>query len=92
MSKEKWLELHGKSVQHNPLFAVTREYDDVRNKNLIPVCLVDNGPFTAAAVIFSKQEAMAFAASDGRPKKWFLVPITALKDNSGIALKILETI
>ena len=91
-SKEKWLETHSKPVHGNPLFVVIGGYNDLRNKNRIPICLVDNGPFTAAAVIFSKEEAKVFASSDGRQKKWFVVPVTALKDDSGISLRILETI
>jgi len=91
-SKEIWLETHSKPMQGNTLYTVIREYDEIRKKKLIPICLVDNGPFTAAAVIQSKEQAVAFASFDGRQKQWFLVPLTALNDNSGIASKILETI
>jgi len=40
----------------------------------VPVCLVDNGMFTAAAVAFDKRELEAFTQpTDFRPKQWFLV-------------------
>ena len=41
----------------------------------LPVCLVDNGPFDAAAVAFSQREIEAFSQpTDFRPKWWFKVP------------------
>jgi hypothetical protein len=34
------------------------------------VCVVDNGPFEAAAYAFSEDELKVFMAPDGRTKKW----------------------
>ena len=42
------------------------------------VCLVDNGPFVAAAVAYSEEEMRVFSRSDGRPKTWYVI------DNSKI--------
>jgi len=38
-----------------------------------PVCLVDNGAFTAAAVCYDERELEAFKRDDGRRKAWFQV-------------------
>lgn len=38
------------------------------------VCVVDNGPFEAAAYAFSQNELNVFANPDGRPKRWLKVP------------------
>ncbi len=46
--------------------------------NDLPVCLVDNVAFTAAAIIYSKLEMMEFQCTNSLPKRWFLVPISKL--------------
>ena len=52
----------------------------------LPVILVDNGPFTAAAIAYSEREFQEFMdPRDRRPKKIFLVPIKKLVDVSGPA-------
>lgn len=49
------------------------------------VCLVDNGPFTAAAVAYSEQELNEFAdPSDDRLKEWFTVKQANLQTVSDI--------
>ena len=42
------------------------------------VCLVDNGPFTAAAVAINTTEYDCFMRPDGRTKVWYKVPVTDL--------------
>ena len=38
------------------------------------VCLVNNGPFTAAAIVFSPNELKEFTnPQDRRPKLWYMV-------------------
>lgn len=38
----------------------------------LPVCLVNNGPFTAAGIAYDEQEIQAFTVpSDSRPKQWY---------------------
>ena len=45
----------------------------------LPVCLVDNGPFTAAGIAYSRGEIEAFdSPSDDRPKSWWAVKIDDL--------------
>jgi hypothetical protein len=52
----------------------------------VPVCLVNNGPFTAAAVAFSERELEAFQQpGDYRPKTWFLVERAKVRTVSDLA-------
>lgn len=51
----------------------------------VPVCLVDNGPFTAAGVAYDARELNAFdQPNDFRPKFWFKVPREKLYDVSDL--------
>lgn len=47
----------------------------------LPVCLVNNGPFTAAAVCPNERELAEFAREDGRPKVWFQISRRDLADH-----------
>jgi len=38
------------------------------------VCVVDNGPFEAAAYAYSEGEMEEFKINDGRPKTWLYYP------------------
>ena len=59
-----WLIEHGEEIQ-SPC-AITESH--------VPVCLVNNGPFFAAAVGYSLNEVKAFdQPTDLRPKRWFKV-------------------
>jgi hypothetical protein len=40
---------------------------------LFLICLVDNGPFTAAAIAYTERELQHFCQSDPRPKRWCLI-------------------
>lgn len=75
MSKEEWLELFGvRTAAPAPL-----------SETHVPVCLVNNGPFTAAAVGFNDDEVKAFLYPDGRPKIWYTVPRTVVRQVSDLA-------
>lgn len=64
MSKEEWLVRNGK-----PFLGPAKITQDT-----VPVCLVDNGIFTAAGVGFSEEEVEEFNnSSDRRPKTWYTV-------------------
>ncbi len=53
-------------------------WEDAKD-GILPVVLMDNGPFTAAGVCYSKRELEAFTdSSDSRPKKYYLVKIEKL--------------
>jgi hypothetical protein len=43
------------------------------NDETMPVCLVNNGGFTAAAIGYSQSEINCFKQPDGRPKIWYAV-------------------
>lgn len=61
-------------------FTTTPRYEATGPGELL-VCLVNNGPFTAAAVIVNKHEYDAFTQpTDGRPKQWYTVPSLKLKE------------
>ena len=67
-AKEAWLQQNGVKIK----------YQDVPNFDFssdhLPVCLVDNGIFTAAGIAFSPEERDYFIKEDGRPKIWYSVP------------------
>lgn len=66
-TKEQWLQANG--IQQDSVPSL-----DPTGVN-VPVCLMDNGPFTAAVVAYDQSEIDAFSdPSDDRPKVWFLVP------------------
>ena len=75
--KESWLANHGELLLDPP------KWEDVKEGSL-PVCLVDNGPFKAAAVIYSKSELEEFSSpTDPRPKVWFMAKISDLEPVCG---------
>lgn len=67
MTKEAWLMGYGRPLKQTPMKHIEGES--------MAVCLVNNGPFTAAAICYSQHELEAFANSrDRRRKQWFMVP------------------
>lgn len=64
MSKEDWLKANGVPTGSNP-GAIT--------ETQVPVCLVNNGLFSAAAVAYNDRELAEFSRPDGRPKSWYNV-------------------
>ena len=75
ISKEQFLADHG--VPCSTPGPITEDY--------LPVCLVNNGFFTAAGVAYSQGEVEAFQYPDGRPKKWFMVSRENLRKVSDLA-------
>ena len=71
MSKEVWLSAYPKVDPYATGFVDGDE-------RLLLVCLVDNGPFTEAAVAVDKIEYDTFLRQDGRTKVWYKVPVTDL--------------
>ena len=78
-SKEQWLASNGEKI-------IGRVPTLNERAGYLPVCLVDNGPFTAAAVICSQDELEAFnSPGDWRPRQWFLVESKKLLEASDLA-------
>ena len=76
--KEDFLLEYGKMISQSKF----RSFDKFDGE-LLPVCLVNNGPFTAAGVAYSHGEVEAFGGfNDLRPRRFFLVRKDVLKDVS----------
>jgi len=74
VSKEEWLKENGMSISCCP-----NHYKE--NNGYLYVCLVDNGPFSAAGVAYNQKEFMEFfSQTDTRPKKFYAVPIVSLEE------------
>lgn len=72
LTKEEWLHTHGTPVRAAPLSAIAEN-------GCLPVCLVDNGPFTAAGICYNDRELKAFQSPDDwRLKEWYMVPVERL--------------
>lgn len=70
MTKEDWLKANAEGISPTAPVAI-----DAMSPNHLPVCLVDNGPFTAAGIAFNERELQAFNdPNDYRMKVWFWVP------------------
>ena len=81
-TKEAFLSEHGKMVSHQDIAKLSSvNYIDGAT---LPVCLVQNGQFTAAAIVYGPSEFRAFNdPEDGRHKKWYMVPKSKLTEEQG---------
>ena len=71
MTKEEWLILHGTEI--------IIPSDKYITEDTVVVCLVNNGPFTAAAVAYDLNELNYFKEpGDTRPKHWYTVSVSDL--------------
>lgn len=76
-SKEEFLQREGRGIRVDEAEITADE---------VPVCLVDNGMFRAAAVAYSHGELRAFGdVTDMRPKAWFMVSREKLRDVSDLS-------
>lgn len=78
-NKEQWLAQFGRRTTGPEPVTATH----------CPVCLVDNGLFTAAGVGFCEEEVQAFLYPDGgrqRQRVWFLVPREELRKVSDLSV------
>lgn len=67
-SKERFLHEKGSPISEDSAKRV------LSGGSHLPVCLVNNGPFTAAAIAFDEGEIAEFSrADDPRPRVWFSV-------------------
>ena len=87
-SKEDFLNNHAKLISRGEFFA----FNFAADTHLVPVCLVDNGPFKAAGVAFDYREVDAFVTEDHCPKKFYLIDKNLLtEDLAGITQEMLNT-
>jgi hypothetical protein len=88
-TKEEFLHREGEHLSAQEFKA----WDFTSNPTRLPVALVDNGPFTAAAVAFDAREIRDFSnPNDRRRHTFFSVPVEKLLDQeqSGIPKGYLE--
>jgi len=74
--KEAWLEEHAVFITKYE----AKDFDFETSPDLLPVCLVDNGAFTAAAIAYDAMERDRFIEPDHRPKIWYLVKKELVKE------------
>lgn len=56
----------------------------IEHPTMVPVCVVSNGDFEAAAVVYSDAEYEGFAdRQDVRPKQWYVMNRTKAYELSG---------
>lgn len=76
-TKEGWLNDNGLEVTDPSWGLLATNFRGAmgnRGNDGVYVCLVDNGPFTAAAVAYNEAEFDAFAdPTDPRPRTWYVV-------------------
>jgi hypothetical protein len=77
MDKKAWLD---ENSYGEPSTSPPEDAKQWMRADLLPVCLVDNGMFTAAGIAYSEQELNVFKTPDGRPKIWYLVEKEKLLD------------
>jgi hypothetical protein len=82
-SKEDWLADNGREIPApNPTNGLA---DLIGDADDLPVCLVDNGRFTSAAIVFNDKELFEFTNTpDSRPKMWYMVPVEKLLEVSNL--------
>jgi hypothetical protein len=87
MTKEEFLNRYAKQISWGEFL----DFNHHANPHLIPVCLMDNGPFTAAGIGFNQNECHAFGEIDHRPKKFYTLEKNLITpENAGISQEILE--
>jgi len=85
-TKEEWLENHGALITEEAFESI--QYETLNN--CLPVCLVDNGFFTAAGIAFSEQERDIFVSPDGREKRYYLCNIDELLEVSDLNVDVIS--
>lgn len=75
MTKESWLATN--AIQCDSEGAPDNNTCTIEGEPYTLAILVDNGPFTACALAYSREEMLAFLhPDDERPKKYFWIPNT----------------
>lgn len=79
-NKASWIisNMRGKKVTKQE--AEVKGFQNIDGELHIPVVVLDNGPFEAAGIAYSKREFDAFTRpSDFRPKTYLLVPLSDIQ-------------
>lgn len=85
MSKEEFLQKHG--VKVDPSTLSSDDFND--HSRICMVCLVNNGLFTAAGVIYGERDYREFLdKSDLRPKTFFMVRTSIINAEGGPNKKV----
>lgn len=85
MTKEEWLYKNAIQVDCDLNDGKRPEYSEVSGDGMLPVVLVNNGPFTAAAITYSENEYREFTRpDDDRPRQMFIAEIDKLKQVSNL--------
>lgn len=75
-TKEDWLTKHARIINQKDAEIMMTKIEEE-----IPICLVKNQLFSAAAIIYDDREMREFTRTDDhRPKKYFAVKIQDLED------------
>lgn len=74
-SKEECLKVNGNKITHDQ---AQKHQAGEGGQHL--VCLIDNGPFTVAAIAYDDRERDEFLCPDPRPREWYLVPTDKLRE------------
>ena len=80
MTKEEFLQKYGVQVQRGSLL----NWDCDDHSETCVICLVDNGQFTAAGILYGQGDLLDFTdPSDLWPKKFYIVHTTAINAEGG---------
>lgn len=88
-AKRQWANKEGVPISREQALAF--DFDNPKNSDIVPICLIDNGMFDALGVLYNSNEVKAFTIlSDDRPKKFFLLDKNKLTPEVGITPELLK--
>ncbi len=91
MTKEQFLDRYGRTL--SPYIAKRWRFHEGNPKGEVPVCLVDNGLFTAAGAAPDKYEYKRwFDDQTDRPRTFWAVPLTAIREHCALSQAELEAL
>lgn len=87
-TKEEFVAKHAREISRDAF----TNFNFENTKDVLPICLIDNGPFRAFGIAYFRTELVAFAnPMDNRPKRYFIISIEILKrPESGADLGFLK--
>ncbi len=91
-TKEEWLAAHGTPAPVGATEKATIGTWLDKPADQVLICLVDNGPFRAAAIITGQHEFEEFGhpsylLTDPRPRTWWYVPLQCVMERVHQALR-----